>query len=554
MTPAGRNSRRKRRKSLAVLVIAAAAGILWPLLASAGDETPLNYEPYETMEIKGDYQISAQGELVATETQTGTLQFATPMISRWWSVTAPGDPHVRLVPQIDSVTLDGAPAQYRAGFELSERYFAVTLGGDDDEAIANPAIPAGRHELVIRYRIPGSVFPVTADPSLSQARVSMADPTWAVFLNRVTATLGLPGPAKAAACLSPAEPGKVRDLSCTFTGIGTNSLALEPVAVSGSQGLLLGASMDAPAPAQVKVPWTVAWDPILGRSIPALLTAALLAVLLAILGFLWPRVRQEKPPGAPVTFEPPAGMGPIQTVYCAREFVGRHATAATLTYLAELGLLRIDSAPDRPLKVTRVADETQWKRADVVSRFLAERLKLDAPGDSLEFINRQDVLDQFAHVVAETQIQAQKWSRATGLSRVSRFQLCGSVLWWLSLFAAAFFATGFTGPTIYALPFMAFVIGGFSLTLIGSYDVRTAEGRRQWAHAAGFERFLGTPAGERRMQFAAHNAMRPEYLAYALAFGVIGTWRDVYLTVSGSTLAEAFANAESLDEATAPPP
>lgn len=291
------------------------------------------------------------------------------------------------------------------------------------------------------------------------------------------------------------------------------------------------------------------WTEVVGDSTPILELVVALSVLQFVLANLWPRMFREKRPGMPVVFEPPPGLGPAQTVYCATESVGRRVVAATFTHLSDLGLVEIKSVPDEPLVIVRTADDNAWQTADEVSRWIAESIGLPSQGSQFRFERDRQVV----RIVNETSVHAllrlRKWAVAAGYSRMGGLQNVGWKTWCLSLvIALVLFTTVFGNPTIYSLVFAAFVLGGFGLTKIGYRFVRTASGRKLWSQAGGFERFLATPSSEDRHLYAVENAFKPEHLAYALAFDVIGNWKDMFLTNPG-ILNSAYSQVADIDDA-----
>src|SRR5690606_9944511 len=105
-------------------------------------------------------------------------------------------------------------------------------------------------------------------------------------------------------------------------------------------------------PGQVRVPWPVAFDKTLGTNVPVAVLVLLASAAALVGGVLWSRGADEQAPGFPVTYAPPAGFGPAQTVYVARETAGEHALTATLLHQAATGLTRLEHRSDDSWLVT----------------------------------------------------------------------------------------------------------------------------------------------------------------------------------------------------------
>ena len=77
-----------------------------------------------------------------------------------------------------------------------------------------------------------------------------------------------------------------------------------------------------PAPPRATVGWTVEFDYVLGHSVPMTVLVAVLTLLAAGAGLWLFRMQREIPPGTPVLYVPPQGLGPAQTRYIADETEG----------------------------------------------------------------------------------------------------------------------------------------------------------------------------------------------------------------------------------------
>lgn len=285
-------------------------------------------------------------------------------------------------------------------------------------------------------------------------------------------------------------------------------------------------------PTEQTVTFELSWQHVVGTSESARLIVAAAAVLFALVGFTLPRLTKERAVGTPVTFSPPHGLGPVQTVYCAWENIGQHAVPATLLHLSNLGLITIATVQRGTLIFTRTADADQWKQADRVSRYVAEQVGLTKAGSSMEPTLGRRAKDEYASVNSNILEAARTWSLQSDLSKLGIAQVISRTLWFLSLIIAAVLFTGIAGPTMYGLPFAAFALAGFSLTEVGYLHIRTANGRSMWAQAEGFSRFLATRSNESRIAYSVDRKMQPNFMAYALAFNVATRWQESYLAMS----------------------
>lgn len=86
---------------------------------------------------------------------------------------------------------------------------------------------------------------------------------------------------------------------------------------------------------------------------------------------------------------PPDGLGPVQTAYIVTEQVGDHAMVATLLYMAERGLVRLDSAKPTQWTVTGIGTGDQWAAVDPVTREVGDALGISTAGAKLRVTGSQ---------------------------------------------------------------------------------------------------------------------------------------------------------------------
>src|SRR5690606_32911367 len=98
-----------------------------------------------------------------------------------------------------------------------------------------------------------------------------------------------------------------------------------------------------------------------------------------IVGYAWDRRSREKQPGYPVMYEPPAGLGPVQTAFVTTERVPRKALTATLLYQAAQGLTHLKQEGSGWV-ITGIADEEAWAATDDVTRHVGQALGVTTEG------------------------------------------------------------------------------------------------------------------------------------------------------------------------------
>ena len=243
----------------------------------------------------------------------------------------------------------------------------------------------------------------------------------------------------------------------------------------------------------------------------------------------WARSTAEPEPGLPVTYVPPAGLSPAQCVFIADENTGKHALVAQLLYLAEKGLLTLENRSDDSWLVTcTVTDPEVWNASDPVSAALASSLGVRSTGQW--FLADRSTAAGKALKTASSVIDSstRAWGIDSGLVARDPRARWGALLWILAIVGAVVGLIGLFLPTMWGLPFAAFVIGGLALVSGRAAQKRTTAGRRVWSEAGGFRRMLSTSSSEERFDFAARRDLFIPYIPYAVAFGVADKWADKY--------------------------
>ena len=514
----------KRRVSAVLLCVLAAAGLLWPLLPAVvpPDAQSAGPDPVSVTSYDATYDVAADGRLVATESLTTAFPFGRHGIFRYWDVSDRNDASVRYQPDISSITLDGAPVQYETTWDGGRRYFVAKIG--DPDRFVTP----GTHVYRITYAIDGTISPVDAgkvayastagkDDGAASAFVwNVVAQGWLMDMGAVHVTVHLPTAARSVQCSVLLGTGA----PCRITGAGTSTVTLSATDVPALSGMSTRITSDAPAPARTHLPWPVTFDQILGTSVPAVVVVAVLCVLLFALGVAWARRSREPVPGLPVMYAPPAGLGPVQTVYVDTEGAGGHALVASLLYLAERDVVALEQRSDDTWLVTGKGTPEQWAQLDPVSRSVGESLGVTSPGLWFLADKGKGAGQQLSHATTALQKAVGGWAVTAGVSRSDSGEKCAKAFWYLTLVLAAIGFTTLLGPSMYGLPLAAFAIGGVGLSAAGVGMRRTPEGRRLWSEAGGFERLLSTSSAEDRFDFAARKDLFIAFIPYAVAFGV----------------------------------
>src|SRR4029078_1037211 len=96
----------------------------------------------------------------------------------------------------------------------------------------------------------------------------------------------------------------------------------------------------------------------------------------AAAAILWARSTFERPPGFPVQYAPPPGLGPVQTEYIRTEEVPKNGLTATLFHLAERTLVGLEPVRDKQWNVRGTAEAAAWADVDPVAIAVGSALKV----------------------------------------------------------------------------------------------------------------------------------------------------------------------------------
>ncbi|PQM46297.1 hypothetical protein C1Y40_03527 [Mycobacterium talmoniae] len=517
-----------------VLIALSALGLLWPLLLQSHSAKggPLTESPSTITNFDATYRVTADGKLTATETLTVEMTADQHGIFRFFPVADPTDPHARMDPHDVHVTMDGQFVREETESRDNGTISVVRIG--DENKLVSP----GPHTYTIQYTVDGGLVKASTAPGdfTARAGANPAPPTASFYYNvvgfwmmKITAAhvhIGLPGPAGLVQCTAGPHP-------CSIAGAGTNQVTVTAGALPAGNPVTARVDLQVPAPDRATLPWTIRFDRILGRWPKLAIALAVLSVLAALVGYLWDRRSRERTPGTPVLYAPPDGLGPVQTAYIVTEKVSKHAMVATLLYLAERKLVRLDSTSPTKWTITGTGTPEQWAAADPVTRAVGEALGVDTEGGTLNFASRTAGGDLLS---AKRQLESacESWSRDSGFMVTALTENTGQAY---VIFGSVGALLGFAlplWPTMLGLPFAAFAIAGFGLLAPGVGTRRTKSGRQVWSRAAGFQRLLTTPSSEDRFDYAAHKDLFISYVPYAVAFDAADKWAAKYQTATAS--------------------
>ncbi|WP_237158345.1 DUF2207 domain-containing protein [Mycobacteroides franklinii] len=518
-----------------IAIVIAAGVLLWPVLEYlGGTDSSAVLDPVIVTDYRADLSVDREGTLTATETLTGSFPDDRHGIFRFWDVRDPSDDHVRLIPYDIKVTRDGHDEPTDLVWQQG-RAFRVAKIGDPDRTLT-----PGEHVYVISYRIRGVLSPSTAGAA---ARASGSWPAdrdrasfywkvvaggWQVRFDRTEVRVKLPTPATDVRCAY----GYDDSGQCELTGVGTDSLTIRTGVLAPRTPVTIRAAQDLPAPDRVSLPWTPPYDGVLGQSRVVASGLGILALIGLGVGWAWSWRGREEPPGYPVAYEPPPGLGPVQTCYVMREQVPANALVATLLHQAQRGLTTIRQTEGSTWRIE--AQGGDWDGVDRVTRQVGLALGVQNAGGAFGAdgsVTAGSTLRSTSEDIAE---DTKAWARGEGLvtnqlsEQIGRFLVLAA---WVVAVLLVFIRPG--GATIWALPFLGFGIGGMGLLFAEVETRRTAKGREQWARAGGFYRLLSTPSAQDRFDFSAQKDLYTAFVPYAVAFGCADEWAKKYKLSTG---------------------
>ncbi len=525
-----------RAKSLlivsAILIALSGLGLLWPLASGLTYSVSPPNDPGVIRRYAATYRVAADGRLIATERLTVDLPSGRHGIFWYFPVADPSDSHLRIVPAVTGITMNGREVPVEYSWRNGRSVYVARIG-DSSTTLAQ-----GTYLYEIGYTIDGVLaktpsaqgkFPTRAGENRIAADSSFywnAVGFWEMPIRTAQSVIELPVQSGLVQCA--ASTGG--SIPCAIEGAGTERVAITAENLAPRNPVTVRVDLPMTLPARTTLPWPVRFDGILGRSTRAAGAVAVLTLLAALAGSLWVRRSRETPPGLPVTYVPPDGLGPAQTVYIVKETVGEHALVATLLHMAERKLVELERIGAKKWALTGTATSAEWANVDPVTRGVGEALGITEPGRRVVTGGKR-AGEKLANAAQTAKSSTRSWAQTEGLSRYEAMVIIGRVLVFICILVAVVRFWGY--PTMWGLPFAVFAIAGVWLFATGAGTRRTAAGRRLWSRAGGFERLLSTPSSEDRFDFAARKDLFMAYIPYAVAFGVADTWAAKYRTATG---------------------
>ncbi len=372
-----------RRIAWLIPLLLCVVGLLWPLVLSGVSSTggPLS-DPVTISSMRADFTVDRDGLMQATETITAEFPSGRHGIFRYWDVANQNDSHIRQVPQVEEISLDGEPVPHEFLWKNGERFLVAKIGDPDSY------VWPGTHIYQIRYSIPGVLDPGTTGEGRQFASVvgnpagpsvffwNVIAPGWSNDIERAEISVRLPAPVPGAQCAVGRGVGR----PCEELSVDGDTVRIRAVDLAPGTPVTLRAGVEVPTPPRAGLPWSSRWDPILGRSVPLAAWLLGLSAATGLGAFLFWRTTVEPSPGFPLQYAPPKGLGPVQCEYIRTEKVPAQGVTATLFYLAERGLLTLNQTGRKKWAVTSVGGPGQWADVDPVSVAVGSALGLTSPG------------------------------------------------------------------------------------------------------------------------------------------------------------------------------
>ena len=511
--------------TIVVLVLVLAGTItLFLIKASPSSSASSAPDPVTITHYDATFTVAPDGTMRAVEYIDAQFPVGRHGIFRYWDETDPSDPSARYPVTIVQIARDGSPepvAMSRQGTVV------VAKIGD-----ADVLLPAGTHRYTIAYTVPNVLRPPRDVPTTGAVSDGALDGSersvfawwvvasnWEMAIERADVRVTLPSTITKALC----RPGAL-GARCAVSGAGTTTMTISAEGLAPRTGVEAAAyTAAAPTPGP-SLPWGAGWDRYLGTIawLPFLLLG--LSVLAAVVGIAWVRSATEKPPGEPLQYEPPTGLGPVQCEYLVTETTGTSALTATVLHLADRGVVTLTDNGGS-WTVTSVVAPEKWAAIDPVGTAVADTLGVRTPGGSFTAAATEPAGAKVRQAISALEGAVRGWSDR-GLWQSD------PMVWWgrlgvaLSLVCAGIL--GLVGPLVLGLPFAVFAVCAAALFANGMSRRRTYLAREYWMKAAGFRKFLSTPSSEDRFDFAARGDLWIAYVPYAVAFGCADAWAEKY--------------------------
>ncbi len=341
-----------------------------------GTVTP-TFEDTTITNYVANFDVAENGDMDVTETITVDFPgYGKHGIFRFWDIVDDNSPHARRTPEGISVTRDGSNEPFELSWEDHHRQRVAKIGS------ADTTLDVGQHIYVIKYHIDGvlaeNVKRITGEDVDTMFYWQLIPRGWQQTIEQSTLTVHLPVPAQAdVKCAI----GNDSETGCTAEGGGTTDLTVTTGPIADRTPVTIATGLDMETPPQGNsVPWTGRWDRVLSTHLPLLIFVLLAAAGALAFGSILGAKSREKPPGFPVLYEPPAGIGPAQGKYIYSETVDRTTYVATLMHAAERGAIDLTRGQNDSWTITDKAGPAGWAGLDPVTTDIAHIL--GGPGSS----------------------------------------------------------------------------------------------------------------------------------------------------------------------------
>jgi uncharacterized membrane protein YgcG len=315
-------------------------------------------------------------------------------------------------------------------------------------------------------------------------------------------------------------------------GTGSTVLTVRTGPLPPGTAVALRTEADTPPPGRDLVPWPVAWDGVLGSSLPTAAGIAVLGPLAFLIGRRWSTSAGEDPPEPALTVTPPEGLGPVQTAFVVDEAVPPHGLVATLLHQAERELVRLREQDDGTWSVEGLGGD--WTAVDPVTAAVGTRLGVAREGGSFEADGSIEAGRALASARDAIGPATRAWALEAGVLVRARAETRARLA--VAAAAVAFLGLAVTAPggmTLWALPFGTLALGGAGLVRGGVGLRRTERGRALWSQAEGLRRMMCAPPGGDQLDLSAGRDLYPASIPYAVAFGCAEGWAQKYRMSTG---------------------
>lgn len=505
-----------------VALVFLGVAVLFSSWVYAGSGVEEGYEPTSITSYDAVFVVDEDGSMRVVETIVVDVSTADRHgIFRFFDRADPNAPELRRQPRDISVQQDGGSVPVDYSTREQGRFYVVRIGD------SQRYLPLGEHTYRIEYVV-DDVLVDDPDGPGSRFYWQLIPGGWAQEIAQARLSVQLPAETGDVRC----AVGTTATSGCTASGEGTAALSVALGDLDPFMPVTVQTDVDLPAPPPrgEVYSWAPRYDPVLATW-PVLVLIVLAGLAAAAVGARAARLAHEPPPGFPLQYAPPPGIGPAQAAYLLEERVGREQFVATVLHAAEQGVVLIERQ-DRDWSL-RLAGEKTWQDVDSVTAGLStligqgERGFTASPQDVTSGKRLQKQLDSFESRTSD-------WALKQKLMVTGPIGGAGGILVLVSYAAAL--VLGFWNPfgvSLLAIVPGLFAIGGIGLLAPGSATLRTAAGRDLWARVGGFHRVLSTPASKQRFDFSGREELYTAYVPWAVAFGCADAWAAKYRTETG---------------------